>query len=68
MPDHLLVLRCRRGMPVDVIYNGPGELPWEAAGAIQKNGKRPISLARLGVLDKAVPDSARLPFFRASPI
>ena len=46
-PDHLLVLKLYPDGSWCEVYNGPGELPWEAAGKIQKNGQRPISLAKL---------------------
>lgn len=68
LPDHLLVLRRRREWPVEVVYNGPGELAWEATGAIQKNGQRPISLTRLAALDRTICDTLRLPLVRATPI
>lgn len=71
-PDHLLVLQRAPGSldgnTVRVVYNGPGELPWLSAGAKQSNGQRPISLARLAVLDAAVGAESRLALKRAAPI
>lgn len=67
-PDHLLVLHRARNAHVRIVYNGPGNLPWCAAGAVQSNGQRPISLATLARLDADVPDVERLPLVRAAPI
>jgi len=53
---------------VSLVYNGPGELAWEATGAIQKNGQRPISLTRLATLDRTICATLRLPLVRATPI
>ncbi len=54
-PDYLLVLRLDRTFSVAEIYNGPGHPAWSAAGRIQKNGQRGITLGRLGALMQAVP-------------
>ena len=71
-PEHLLVLRRApgtfEGTTIRVVYNGPGEIPWHAAGAMQSNGQRPISLTRLAALDGAVEAEARLPLKREAPI
>lgn len=71
-PEHLLVLRrapgTLEGTTVRVVYNGPGEIPWHAAGAMQSNGQRPISLSKLATLDAAVDDALRLPQNREPPI
>ncbi|MDT0683081.1 hypothetical protein RM543_10320 [Roseicyclus sp. F158] len=67
-PDHLLVLHRPVGGPMAVIYNGPGAIPWDASGAMQKNGQRPISLSRLRLLSKDVADHARLPIMREPPV
>lgn len=49
-PEYLIVLQLQRhGQPLK-IYNGPGAGPWNAAGKKQKNGQRPISVARLKAL------------------
>ena len=42
------------------IYNGPGGLVWENTGKLQKNGQRPISVAKLKSLMKTVPDYQRI--------
>lgn len=38
-PEHLLVLSRPKGMMVSVVFNGPGSIAWEAAGAMQKTVK-----------------------------
>ena len=60
-PRWLLVLRIHRDGTFSEEYNGPGILAWEHCGKMQKNGQRPISLAKLGKLQAEVPDSVRLP-------
>ena len=60
-PRWLLVLRIHRDGTFSEEYNGPGKLAWEHCGKMQKNGQRPISLAKLRILQAEVPDSARLP-------
>ena len=60
-PDQLLVLRIRKDGGVEEVYNGKGWRAWEAAGRMQKNGQRPISVARLVELMNGVPESERIP-------
>ena len=60
-PQWLLVLRIHRDGTFSEEYNGPGKLAWEHCGKMQKNGQRPISLAKLRILQVEVPDSTRLP-------
>ena len=60
-PEHLLVLRLDPDLIVEVVYNGAGGPPWSAAGAVQSNGQRPISLSRLRALDGDAPYSECLP-------
>lgn len=60
-PRWLLVLRIHRDGTFSEEYNGPGKLAWEHCGKMQKNGQRPISLAKLRKLRAEVPDSVRLP-------
>ena len=60
-PRWLLVLRIHRDGAFSEEYNGPGKLAWEHCGKMQKNGQRPISLAKLRKLRAEVPDSVRLP-------
>ena len=59
-PEHLLVLRLNRDGSVEEIYNGPGHEPWNAAGRMQKNGQRPISVTKLSRLMMDVPMDKRL--------
>lgn len=59
-PQWLLVLRIHRNGTFSEEYNGPGKLAWEHCGKMQKNGQRPISLAKLRILQAEVPDSVRL--------
>lgn len=63
-PKHLIVLKIQTNGLASEIYNGPGATAWGAAGRIQKNGQRPISVNRLKILMQTIPDSARL---RARP-
>ena len=67
-PQHLIALYRPKGGPVQVVFNGPGDLAWENAGRMQSNGQRTISLKRLAELDHEVADSDRLPTRRESPI
>lgn len=60
-PNHLLVLKIHKDGSNTEIYNGPGNFPWQAAGPMQKNGQRRISLSRLTHLMLTVPLSERLP-------
>lgn len=60
-PQWLLVLRIHRDGTFSEEYNGPGKLVWEHCGKMQKDGQRPISLAKLRILQVEVPDSTRLP-------
>lgn len=59
-PEWLLVLKIYKDGTFSVEYNGPGKLPWEHCGKMQKNGQRPISLAKLRELQTRVPQSERL--------
>ena len=38
-PNHLIVLRLTPEQDLEIVYNGPGEKPWENAGELQKNGQ-----------------------------
>jgi len=67
-PEHLIVLHRPKGGPIRTVYNGPGAVVWEAAGKMQKNGQRPISLSRLKLLDAGIADRDRLSPFRAAPV
>lgn len=60
-PNHLIVLHLSRLGEATEVYNGPGAPVWEAAGAVQRNGQRPISLSKLRKLMVCVPEALRLP-------
>ena len=59
-PEWLIVLEIHKDGTFSEVYNGPGKLAWEQCGKMQKNGQRPISLARLRNLQTEVPVSDRL--------
>lgn len=59
-PEWLLVLKIHKDGTFSEEYNGPGKLAWEHCGKLQKNGQRPISLAKLRELQGAIPQSDRL--------
>ena len=59
-PDWLLVLQIHLDGTFSEVYNGPGKLAWEHCGKMQKNGQRPISLAKLRSLQAEVPEENRL--------
>lgn len=59
-PEWLLVLKIHKDGTFSEEYNGPGKLAWEHCGKLQKNGQRPISLAKLRELQTAIPQSDRL--------
>ena len=59
-PEWLLVLKIYKDGTFSEEYNGPGKLAWEHCGKMQKNGQRPISLAKLRELQARVPQSERL--------
>lgn len=67
-PEHLIVLHRPIGGPIRVVFNGPGALAWNAAGKMQKNGQRPISLSRLTEISKDVTPDQRLPEVRELPL
>lgn len=58
--DHLLVLKLNKDGSADEVYNGPGELAWNATGPMQRNGQRPIRLSTLRKLAGQVPAERRL--------
>ena len=60
-PEHLIVLHLGKDGQALEVFNGPGSLAWARAGAMQKNGQRPISLFQLKKLMQDVPPGARLP-------
>ena len=60
-PEHLLVLKLARDGSFTEVFNGPGELAWSAAGRMQKNGQRALSVSKLRALMDQVDQEARLP-------
>ena len=59
-PKWLLVLHIHPDGTFSEVYNGPGKLAWEHCWEKQKNGQRPISLAKLRSLQAEVPEEDRL--------
>lgn len=45
--DRLIVLKINSPIEAEVFYDGNGAPAWDAAGKMQKNGQRTISLSRL---------------------
>lgn len=45
--DRLVVLKVISPHEAEVVYDGPGEPAWAAAGKIGKNGQRVVRLSRL---------------------
>lgn len=60
-PDFLLVLKLDKTGTADEVYNGPGRIPWEQSGRMQRNGQRTISVSKLKRLMQDVPEARRLP-------
>ena len=60
-PEHLLVLKLERDGASREVFNGPGDIAWNAAGRMQKNGQRAISITRLRTLMEQVSSDLRLP-------
>ncbi len=46
-PQVLLVLQIMPDGSLEVVYFGEGQPAWEAAGPLQRNGQRPLSLSKL---------------------
>ena len=59
-PQHLIVLYLGPTGDVSEVFNGPGSFPWSASGAMQRNGQRPIGVAKLRELMNQVPESKRI--------
>jgi hypothetical protein len=60
-PNHLIVLHLSKLGEASEIYNGPGASVWAAAGTMQRNGQRSISVTKLRTLMSLVPEELRLP-------
>ncbi|RUV37574.1 hypothetical protein EOB49_11195 [Mesorhizobium sp. M7A.F.Ca.MR.148.00.0.0] len=50
--NRLVVLRVVSPEFAEIVYDGPGEPAWEAAGPVQKNGQRVIRLSKLLAIAK----------------
>lgn len=59
--EHLLALHLSPAGEAVEVFNGPGLIAWDAAGRMQRNGQRSISLARLRALMTEVDPGSRLP-------
>lgn len=52
--ERLVVLRIVSPQEAEIVYDGPGQPAWDAAGKMGKNGQRVISLVKLrGIASKA---------------
>ena len=58
--DHLLVLRINGDGSASEVYNGPAAPVWIAAGRIQSNGQRVVSVSRLMALQSNVSEDQKL--------
>jgi hypothetical protein len=47
------VLRVVSPEEAEIVYDGAGQPAWDAAGAMQKNGQRAISLSKLRAIAAA---------------
>ena len=59
-PEMLLVLQLSPDGSFHEVFNGPGSIAWEAAGPVQKNGQRGISVSKLARLMESVPRDQRI--------
>ena len=59
-PDYLIVIRLLPDGSFEEYYNGKGSAAWNAAGAMQKNGQRSISLSKLRRLSDEQNESVRI--------
>ena len=59
-PDYLIVIQITSDGNWSEIYNGAGSRVWKNAGKMQKNGQRPISIAKLKLLMKSVSDDEKI--------
>jgi hypothetical protein len=48
--NRLVVLRVVSPEAAEIVYDGPGDIAWNSAGRMGKNGQRVISLSRLRAL------------------
>ena len=59
-PDYLIVIKLYPDGSFKECYNGRGRDVWNAAGLIQKNGQRSISLAKLSKLNDNQEETDRI--------
>jgi hypothetical protein len=60
--DRLLVMRITSDkLHAEVVYDGDGAPVWQAAGAMQKNGQRPISISKLRMMSNIPSESETNP-------
>ena len=59
-PDYLIVMKMEKDGTIEEVYNGKGEVPWENAGKVQKNGQRSISIKKLIALNSDVLSKDRI--------
>lgn len=59
-PDYLIVIQISPNGDWTEIYNGLGSRVWNNAGKMQKNGQRPISIAKLKTLMECVKDDEKI--------
>ena len=59
-PDYLIVIQITSDGKWTEIYNGKGKRVWDNVGKLQKNGQRPISLAKLKKLMEDVQESEKI--------
>ena len=58
--DYLLVLRINGDGSVSEVFNGPAAPVWAAAGRMQSNGQRVVSVSRLMAVQTKVSADQRL--------
>ena len=58
--DHLLVLRINGDGSASEVFNGPAAPVWVAAGRMQSNGQRVVSVSRLMAMQTRVSADQRL--------
>lgn len=63
-PEYLIAIKILQDGTWEEIYNGPGKLAWKLAGKQQKNGQRPLMLAKLRKLMMDIPEDQRIPTIR----
>ena len=59
-PDYLIVIQITPDGNWSEIYNGVGSRVWNNAGKMQKNGQRPISIAKLRALMESVQENEKI--------